>query len=363
MNRFSRNTFNSNDDSLISTDLELPAVTMVISAYNEQDVISDKILNCMAIDYPEDRIKFIIGSDGCDDRTNEILQKLTDTRFHVVLIPQRRGKVRMLNLLMGLVHSDLVVFSDANTMYASDSIRKLVSKFNDEKVGCVIGHLELSAQTTDADACKPEGMYWRYENKIKQLESDLGAVPTVNGGIFAIRRELYNVLPEHAVTEDQVLGMKIMTQGYRCVFADDARAHEDVADWKGELRRRIRISAGNFQSLFLVPQILNPRCGRVSFAFYSHKLLRWMVPFFLIGMLMANILLVGKAFYGSTMILQTIFYGSGLISTVTPKLTGVLKLLAIPKYFISMNFAILIGFMRFVMKRQHVTWAKTRNIN
>ena len=210
----------------------------------------------------------------------------------------------------------------------------------------------------DAAACDTEGLYWKYENRLKQLESTLGMLPTINGGIFAIRRKLYEKLPEQAITEDQLLGMKIMARGYRCVFAENAIAREKVSNLTGELRRRIRISAGNFQSLFLVPEILYPQSGRIAFAFISHKILRWLVPFFLVGMLGANIFLVGKSFYGSVLVIQGLFYASGLLGVLIPKPKGVLKLLSIPKYFISMNLAILLGLTRFLTGRQAVTWAK-----
>jgi len=342
-----------------ASDLLLPKVTMVISAYNEESVLPEKIANCKAIDYPADKISFLIGSDGSDDGTAEMLQNITDRRFCTAHSRVRRGKVQMLNRLMEMVGSDIVVFSDANTMYETDSIRQLVKPFRNPKVGCVIGKLELIAAPDDAQACQPESLYWRYENRIKQMESTLGAVPTINGGIFAIRRFLYQQLPGQAVTEDQVLGMKIMVRGYRCLLAEKARAREAISNWTGELRRRIRISAGNFQSLFLVPGILNPFCGRVSFAFISHKLLRWLVPFFLAAMLSANILLAGKPFYGSTLVLQSIFYFCGLMGTILGKLTPLPKLLSIPKYFLAMNMAILIGLGRFLSRRQKVTWAKT----
>ncbi|MCH9023200.1 MAG: hypothetical protein IID32_10625 [Planctomycetes bacterium] len=192
-----------------------------------------------------------------------------------------------------------------------------------------------------------------------ELSIPTASTPVANGGIFAIRTKLYQQLPPHAVTEDQVLGMKIMTAGHTCRFAPTACATETVSSLSGELRRRIRISAGNFQSLFLVPAILSPARGAICFSFISHKLMRWLVPFFLVAMLITNSLLAGLSGYSATLMFQGLFYASGLLAACLPKLTGVLKVLAIPKYFIAMNIAILIGFARFVTQKQKVAWAKS----
>jgi len=339
-----------------------PHVTMVISAYNEQIVLPGKIANCRELEYPRDKLSFVIGSDGSNDGTMCILRQIDDPRFRTVHSRLRRGKVQMLNHLMQLVSGEIVVFSDANTMYRSDAIRELVQLFGSDKTGVVIGKLELSVPVHDTEACQTESLYWRYENRIKQWESVLGAVPTINGGIFAIRRDLFEPLPPNSITEDQVLGMKIMTRGRRCLFAQEAKAYESVSSWRGELQRRIRISAGNFQSLFLVPGILHPRQGWVGFAFFSHKLLRWLVPLFLMGMLGANLLLAGQLFYGSTLLLQGVFYVCGLVGVLLPKLTGILKVLSVPKYFLAMNAAILIGLGRFLTGRQRTTWTRASRL-
>ena len=347
--------------SLAHVDLDdVPTVTMIISAYNEQTVLPDKIANCRYLAYPPRKLSFIIGSDGSDDGTAGIMDDLRDQRFTTVANQFRSGKASMLNQLVKLATSDIIIFSDANTMYRPDAIWHLAGPFQDKRVGCAIGHLELSAPSDDAQSCRPEGLYWRYENRIKQMESTLGAVPAINGGIFAIRRDLYQPLPPHAVTEDQVLGMKIMTQGYRCLLADQAHATESVSNWAGELRRRTRISAGNFQSLLLVPAILNPRHGWTWFTFLSHKLLRWLVPFFLATMLLCNVLLVGKPFYGASLLAQGLFYASGLAGVMLGQLVGIAKVLSLPKYFLTMNLAILIGLTRFLTKKQKVTWAKAK---
>ena len=343
---------------LLSDDA-LPALTMVISAYNERASLPQKIANCKNLDYPPDKISFLIGSDGSTDGTARVLRRIDDPRFAAVISRIRRGKVRMLNHLMNKVASEIVVFSDANTLYAPEALRRLVRCFQDPRVGAVIGKLDLFTPNRSPRACSTENLYWRYENRIKQMENTFGSVPAVNGGIFAIRRHLFGPLPENAVTEDQVLGMKIMAAGYRCVFAPDAHARESVSDWTGELRRRIRISAGNFQSLFLVPSILNPRLGWVCFAFISHKLLRWLVPFFLLAMLSSNLLLARQLFYGSTLLLQGLFYTLALLAALLPQLSAAVKIFALPKYFLTMNFAILVGLARALSRRQRVTWSRS----
>ena len=335
-------------------DDSLSQVTMVISAYNEEVMLPDKIKNCQEIDYPADKISFVIGSDGLNDASWKILAGVTDNRFRMFHSRIRRSKVQMVNYLMKQVSGDISVFSDANTMYRPDAVRQLVQRFDREEVGAVIGKLDQMALADDASVCRTESLYWRYGNWLKEMESRLGAVSSINGGIFAIRRDLYEEIPSQAITKDQVLGMNIMVRGYRCLVADQARATESVSSFGGELRRQIRISAGNFQSVFLVPGILNPLRGWVNFAFVSHKLIRGLVPFYLLAVLLSNIFLAGSWPYGSALMLQTMFYASGLLGALFP--VG-WKILAIPKYFLARNVAILIGFGRF-LGRRHVTWTK-----
>jgi cellulose synthase/poly-beta-1,6-N-acetylglucosamine synthase-like glycosyltransferase len=341
-------------DEGVATAANLPTVTIVVSAFNEEASLSAKIANCQAMDYPYEKLTFMIGSDGSTDGTNSILRTIRDSRFQTVIVENRSGKTEMLNRLMQQVDSAIVVFSDANTMYEPDAIRRLVVPFADGRVGCVIGKQILYAP--DSHSCGTESLYWRYENWIKQRENVLGAVPSVNGSIFAIRRELYEPMPPGTITDDQVLGLRIMAAGWRGVFEPAAVAWEPVSTMADELRRRIRISAGNFQSMFLATRILNPMCGRVHFAFVSHKLLRWLVPMFLAGMLASNVLLAGEPFYGAALLMQGAFYGLGLLGLLMPNLAGILKVLAIPKYFLAMNAAILIGLIRFLRGRQQVTW-------
>lgn len=343
-----------------------PTVTMVISAYNEQEVLPEKIANCLALEYPPDKLRFLIGSDGSTDATGQILAAIDDPRFVTVCQRQRAGKVRMLNRLLELATGQIVVFSDANTMYQPDALRQLVGGFRADAVGVVIGKLELTAPPAAPDACRTEGLYWRYENRLKHWESRWQAVPTITGAIFAIRRALFEPLPEQAVTEDQVLGMRIMARGHRSVFVAEARAAERVSSWQGEWKRRIRISAGNFQSLLLVPRILSPARGRIWFTFVSHKLLRWLVPFFLVAILAANLGLTSRGLYAGTLLCQGAFYAAGLLGAVLSGLGSVTqrrlaaRILSVPRYFLVMNGAILAGWLRFVLRRQRVTWAKSR---
>jgi len=338
--------------------MNLPTVTMIISAYNEISCIEEKILNCKALDYPTDKITFLIGSDGSNDGTNEILTELQNNAFGVTIKTERQGKVAMLNDLAQKATSEIIVFSDANTIYDHDAIIQLVQHFETKSVGCAIGKLSLRDEQTTTSNCSTEGLYWRYENVIKKLESKLGIVPTINGGIFAIRTHLYQQLPCNAITEDQVLGMKIMTQGYQCRFAETARAVEAVSTISGELKRRIRISAGNFQSLLFVPRILNPFTGPVSFAFISHKFIRWMVPFLMITMMLCNIYLATYSpLFHFLLKSQIGFYLLAVVGAVMPNMAKIVKPMAICHYFVFMNFAILIGFYKFATNTQKTTWS------
>jgi cellulose synthase/poly-beta-1,6-N-acetylglucosamine synthase-like glycosyltransferase len=332
---------------------ELPRVAMVVAAYNEAAVIPEKLANTWKIDYPADRLQLVVGSDGSSDGTNELVRACPDPRVRAFLFEERRGKISVLNDLMGQVDADIVVMSDANTMFAPDAIRNLVRHFTDPRVGCVSGELGLEQD----GGVSGEGLYWKYEGWIKRNESRLGFLIGCNGGIFAIRPELYEPLPSSTVVEDFVLSMRILERGYYVRFEPTARATEPPCPTAhAEMVRKTRIGAGGFQALGLTYGLLHPRHGLCAFAFWGHKVLRWLVPMFLIAAFGANLALAGDELYR----LLLLAHGCGAAvagwaynaraGTPVPRWVRPIS------YFYLMNYALLCGFLRFVFRTQRVTW-------
>lgn len=338
----------------------LPHVSIVISAYNESKFINNKILNLLSIDYPHEKISFFIGSDGSNDDTVEIIKSFQDSRIYLYAFNERRGKISVLNDLVSRVKShsqaEILVMSDANTMFSSDAVRRLVDPFRDPKVGCVSGEVVLEQE----GGVSGEGFYWKYESWIKRNESKLGFLIGCNGGIFALRRDLYEPLPPSIIVEDFVITLRLLEKGWKIVFEPDARGTEPpCTSTKAEMVRKIRIGAGNFQALTLTYRLLSPRYGLRSFAYWGHKVLRWFVPLlFLVG-LMANISLAGNNFYLLLLLFQLLGATISIISYKTKSSTELPKPIKLINYFYLMNYALLCGLFRFIFGTQRVTWEKS----
>ncbi|MGQ0793029.1 MAG: glycosyltransferase family 2 protein [Deltaproteobacteria bacterium] len=333
-----------------------PRVSLLIAAYNEEKIIAERLQNALALDYPSDKLEIIVGSDGCTDMTDEIVKRYESRGIKLSPGTRRTGKSGVLNRLAEAASGDILVFSDANTMYAPDAVSKLVRHFQKPKVGCVSGELIITARNSEV---VEEGIYWKYEAMLKFMESKIDSTLGANGGIYAIRKELYRPIPIETITDDFVIGMRVREQGYRAVFDPEARAYEDTApDLKSEMTRRIRISAGNFQSIALTKSFLNPQMGFISFAYWSHKIIRWFVPFFLIGVFITNALLLESPYYQLLFVAQIAIYLLSLAGYALGKRKNV-RILNFFYYFVSMNYALLLGFARFIAKTQKVTWQRT----
>jgi cellulose synthase/poly-beta-1,6-N-acetylglucosamine synthase-like glycosyltransferase len=336
-------------------DSQLPHVAMVVAAYNEAQHLPAKLENTRLIDYPPDRLEVIIGSDGSSDATPEILRAANLPGLKPVIFPERRGKVSVLNDLLQQTRAEIVVMSDANTLYAPDAIRKLVRHFRDPAVGCVSGELGLEQN----GGVSGEGIYWRYEGWIKRNESRLGFLVGCNGGIFAIRRELYEPLPASTLVEDFVLTLRLLERGHLVRFEPEARAVEPPCpSARAEMIRKTRIGAGGFQALGLTYGLLHPRHGLRAFAYVGHKVLRWLVPLFFVTALGANLALLSHPFYRLTLLVQLL---GGLVAAwayhsrpgdAPPRWTRPIS------YFYLMNYALMCGFIRFLFRTQRVTWER-----
>jgi cellulose synthase/poly-beta-1,6-N-acetylglucosamine synthase-like glycosyltransferase len=344
-------------------DADLPFVSLLIAAYNEEAVIDGRIRNALDSDYPADKFEIVIATDGCADQTAAIVRRYTDRGVRLLEYPRRRGKTTVLNDSIPQLRGEVVMFSDANTYTDPGAVRNLVRWFRDPAVGAVSGKLVLTDPTTGKNA---DGLYWKYETFLKQCEGRLGALLGANGGIYAIRRALYHPLPTTAVLDDFLIPLlaKLRT-GCDIVFEPAAVAREETAAGvSAEFQRRTRIGAGGFGSLGLLAGLLNPRRGWVAFAFLSHKILRWCCPFALLGLIVANALLAleGEPFYRLLLAAQAAFYTTALIAAYIPGQQKPVRLLRLTTMFMSMNGALLMGFGRWLRGSQAATWRRTARV-
>jgi len=337
----------------------LPSVTMVISVYNEEKVIAAKLDNCLSLEYPKSKLEVLIGSDGSTDRTNSIIARYKKHRVGLCKFQVRIGKAGVLNTIVPQAKGEIVVFSDANTIYEPDAIKKLVRNFRDPNLGCVCGELVFK-NGKENEVGNLEGFYWRFEQFLKKIEGKNNSLLGANGGIYAIRKSLFTAPPDDTIVEDFVIPMKILEKGYKVIYEPEARAYEETSKKIiHEMERRIRIGAGDFQALTLTWKMLNPFRGFPAFAYISHKVIRWFVPFLLIFALFANMFLLSHRFYLSIFVLQCVFYLMAIVGRILSRMKLRFKLFGLPYYFISMNIALFFGFIRFCTNSQSVAWKRT----
>lgn len=344
----------------VATDDELPFVSLVIAAHNEQDEIGLRVANALASDYPTDKFEVIIASDGSTDRTAAVVRRFDDPRVRLLAFENRRGKAAVLNDAIRQAGGEVVMLSDANTHTAPDATRKLAAWFLDATVCAVSGKLVL----TDPDGgTNADGLYWKYETFMKLAESRLGALLGSNGALYAVRRPAFVPLPPGTLVDDFVLPLLAkLRSGGRVVYDREAVAVEETpADLAAEFRRRVRIGAGGFQSIGLLRRLLHPANGWVALTFASHKVLRWVCPFFLLIALVANAGLASHPAFAGLLAAQLGFYAVAVAGhrLPLPARPRALKALRLPSMFVLMNAALFVGFFRWAFTSQPGTWRRT----
>lgn len=339
---------------------ELPTVTMLISAYNEEACIAEKLENSLALDYPIDRLQIIVLSDQSSDRTDEIVESFQDCGIALMRMAERGGKTLGLNDGVKNSSSDFVVFSDANAMYQADAIRSLIAPFSDSRIGAVIG--ESTYADAESDAGESESLYWRYETTIKVLESRASSVVGGDGAIYAVRRSLFRPMAAD-VLSDFVNPLQVVEQGFRCVFEPKAISVEDVAEsFDKEFSRKVRIVNRAWRATMSMKRLMNPvRYGAFAWQLFSHKLLRWLVPAFLLLLLVTNLMLIEQGgFYRLTFLAQISFYSLAALGAVLRKKANLNLLLYVPYYFCLVNIASARGIMQAYQGETYTTWATAR---
>jgi poly-beta-1,6-N-acetyl-D-glucosamine synthase len=339
-----------------------PSVAMVCAAHNEDQVLEEKIRNFLAIDYPPDKLCVYFGSDGSTDRTDEILLSYSDNeRIRSFMYP-RRGKAAVINELMRNVEAEIVAFSDANTLYAKDAIGKMVRRFSDPSVGGVCGNLHLSAPTENIGMAGEE-KYWFIETWLKKMESSIDSLIGATGGIYAIRRALFEAQPEGiCLADDLLLPVRIAAKKYRIVFEEQAHAFEETnVDIFQEFQRRVRIAVGSLVILSFWSGFSAGLSPFFKYSFFSHKLLRWLIPFILIALLLATgVLTLLGSFMQWLFFLQLVAYGAGLVGLLAEKLKIPSGVLVFPAYFLLANAAVFVGWFKRSTLGKQAAWSTQR---
>ncbi len=338
-----------------------PSVSLLIAAYNEEDVIEERVRNALEMDYPRDRLEIVIALDGCTDGTAVIVRRYESHGVRLLDFPERRGKSAVLNAAIGAVEGEIVLLSDANTGIDPQAARRLVRWFRHPHVGAVCGRLVLTDPHTGRNV---DSLYWKYETLLKRCEGRLGALLGANGAIYAIRKELYQPIPSQTLIDDFVIPLLAkLRSGCSIIYESSAVATEETpADVQSEFRRRARIGAGGFQSIGMLWKLLDPRQGWVALSFLSHKVLRWFCPFFMIAVLASNLLLLDIPFYRLVLMSQLGFYLVSVLAAFLPASIKFLKPLRLATMFTSMNLALFVGFWRWLSGRQNGVWVRTSRI-
>jgi cellulose synthase/poly-beta-1,6-N-acetylglucosamine synthase-like glycosyltransferase len=349
---------------------ELPTMTLIISAYNEADVIQERIRNALDTDYPPEKFTILIASDGSSDGTDEIVLNCTDPRVRLLSCGFRRGKAAVLNDVVPCAQGEILLFSDANTHLEPDTARKLAAWFVRPEVGVACGRLVLVDPVNGKNV---DGMYWKYETFIKKAEARLGGLIGSNGGVYAMRKSAFQPIPDNTIVDDLVIPLLARQEtGCRIVYDKSAVATEETPPTIGaEFQRRARIGAGGFQAIGILYKLLLPKHGWLAFTFFNHKVLRWSCPFLLLGAMLGNVLLVllcmphlGSQRYlpwaALLLATQVGFYASSLISGLLPNRPKFLRIFRLSAMFTTMNLALALGFYRWFRGRQRAAWDRTQ---
>lgn len=339
-----------------------PTVSLVIPCYNESDIIRDKVLNSLILNYDKEKLRLYFITDGSTDNFKEVLAEFPEvTLLHE---DRRGGKTAAENRAMKWVNTPIVIFSDANTLLNKDAVKNIVRHFEKEDVGCVSGEKRVLSDEKDTASAAGEGIYWKYESLLKKLDSQLYSAVGAAGELVAFRSSLYQDLPEDTILDDFMQSMLIASKGFRIVYEPEAYALESgSASVSEELKRKIRISAGGWQSMKRLWGKITPFSQPVLyFQYLSHRVLRWTVtPFLLVLIFVLNFLLLDLGWiYPLILIGQVSFYLAAGLGYFLENRQIRLKILFVPYYFCVMNYAVIAGLFRFLKGGQKGTWEKAK---
>lgn len=346
-----------------------PEVTLFVAAYNEKDYADAKVENSFSLEYPREKVKQVWITDGSDDGTPDILKKYGQQGVEVYHEDKRGGKIGAMNRGMQFVKSPITIFSDGNTILGKESIKRIVKLFADPKVGCVSGEKRIFNKEKDT-AAGTEGVYWKYESKLKKWDAELYSVVGAAGELFAIRTELFEPVEKDTLLDDFIISLRIAMKGRTIQYDPDAYAIESSsANVKEELKRKIRIAAGGIQSIVRLKPLLNVfKYGLLSFQYISHRVLRWtLAPLSLPLIFLLNLWLGWNAGFTNASNLyvllfyaEIVFYILALIGWYLENRKISSKIFFVPYYFFIMNYAVFAGIRRYFKGQQSVNWERAK---
>ena len=351
-------------EAVLPADEELPTMTLMICAYNEEDVVKEKMENTLALDYPKDKLRIMWVTDGSNDHTNELLAAYPGV--DIVFSPERRGKTAALKHGLRELKTRYVAFTDANTMINAGALREIARLFCDPTVGCVSGEKRVAARKEGEMAAEGEGIYWRYESTLKRWDSELYSAMGAAGELYAIDPKLCREVPDEALLDDFMMSMYVVQAGKRIAYTAEAYAMEyGSANIYEESKRKRRIAAGGLQSIWWLRSMLNPfKQPLVTFQYVSHRVLRWSItPIAMVLLLLVNIALVAMGagtFYTVILILQMLFYLMALAGWFLNRYGHKNKLLYTAYYFVFMNFNVFRGMAYLRSHGKSGAWEKAK---
>ena len=350
--------------AVMPSDEQLPTITLLICAYNEEDVVAEKMANTLAIDYPREKFRIMWVTDGSTDRTNELLKAYPEV--DVVFSPERLGKSAALKHGLQELQTRYVAFTDANTMINPGAMKEIARLFTAPTVGCVSGEKRVAARKEGEMAAEGEGLYWRYESTLKRWDSELYSAMGAAGELYAIDPQLVREVPDNALLDDFMMSMYVIQDGKRIAYTPDAYAQEyGSANIFEESKRKRRIAAGGLQSIWWLRSLLNPiKYPLVSFQYISHRVLRWSItPIAMIILLVINILLSvmrSGLFFDVMLVAQVLFYLAAFFGWLLARHGIKNKLLYTAYYFMFMNLNVFRG-MRYLCSHNHSgAWEKAK---
>lgn len=342
------------------SDDQLPFVTIICAAYNEEQVIKAKIDSFLAMDYPQDKMQLLVISDDSSDQTNQIVSSFPNLNVKLLVQKPRAGKPSAQNLALEHIQGDLVLSTDANSMFAPEALRILVDRlYSDPKLAMVSGELRLLKQGSKQSG---EGLYWRYEAWLKRLDSKFRSIICANGSLFLIKREFFGQVDPDS-TDDFERTLIVLEHGYNVAYEPQACVYEEESEKASdELRRKVRIISREWAALSRHRCLLNPfRFPAISFLLISHKLIRWLVFAFVICGFISTIFLISQPFYLFAFIAQMLVYILGLLGLAAQNRGIRIPFTAIPAYLMAMIIASLLAFFRFLLHaQQRALWEPIR---